>query len=572
MPGTGTKTKIDFESLFKAAPSLFLVLKPDAPHFTILTASDAYLKATMTEREKICGRGLFEVFPDNPDDVNATGENNLRKSLESVLKNKTAHAMDIQKYDIQRPLAEGGGFEERHWSPFNTPVLNENKEVKYIMHRVEDVTESVLFKKQIQTTRSELEEKSDFIERNRERVNRILDILLKYTVMDFSQQIKISDHADELDAIAVGLNTLSEELEDRIKQLKASEERYYNMVDEVEDYAILLLDKDGLIQNWNKGAKKIKGYTSEEVIGKSFNLFYPEEANKKKIPEKQLATAIKTGKAVDEGWRVRKDGTLFWAFVVLTALHDEQGNIIGFSKVTRDLSALKEAEEKLLSVNKELEAFSYSVSHDLRAPLRAVNGYAQMLQEDYNHKLDDDGRRIIDTIKYNATKMGTLIDDLLSFSRLGRKELQMTEINMNDLVEGVLLDMNKLSPCKAEIKIDELHPIKADYGLLHQVVYNLISNAVKYSSKREHPLVEISSEENDQENIYFIKDNGAGFDMQYANKLFGVFQRLHTQEEFEGTGVGLAIVQRIISKHGGKVWAAGKVDQGATFKFSLQKT
>src|ERR1700752_3793305 len=119
MPNTGTKTKIDFEALFEAAPSLFLVLKPDAPHFTILTASDAYLKATMTEREKICGRGLFEVFPDNPDDVNATGENNLRRSLESVLKNKTAHAMDIQKYDIQRPVSEGGGFEERHWSPLN---------------------------------------------------------------------------------------------------------------------------------------------------------------------------------------------------------------------------------------------------------------------------------------------------------------------------------------------------------------------------------------------------------------------------------------------------------------------
>jgi PAS domain S-box-containing protein len=572
MPGTGTKTKIDYESLFKAAPSLFLVLKPDAPHFTILTASDAYLKATMTEREKICGRGLFEVFPDNPDDVNATGKSNLRRSLEGVLKNKTAHAMDIQKYDIQRPVSEGGGFEERHWSPLNTPVLNENKEIKYIIHRVEDVTESIRFKNQIQTTKSELEQKSSFIERNRERVNNILDVLLKYTVMDFSQQIQVSDNADELDAIAVGLNTLSEELVDRIKQLKASEERYYNMVDEVEDYSILLLDKDGLIQNWNKGAKKIKGYTSEEAIGKSFSLFYPEEVRKKKIPEKQLTTAIKTGKAVDEGWRVRKDGTMFWAFVVLTALHDEHGNIIGFSKVTRDLSALKDAEEKLLSVNKELEAFSYSVSHDLRAPLRAVNGYAQMLHEDYNHKLDDDGRRIIDTIKYNATKMGTLIDDLLSFSRLGRKELQRTDINMNELVEGVLIDMNKVSPCKAEIKIDKLHRVKADYGLLHQVVYNLISNAVKYSSKREHPLVEISSEENDQEIIYTIKDNGAGFDMKYVNKLFGVFQRLHTQDEFEGTGVGLAIVQRIIAKHGGRIWAEARVNQGATFKFSLQKT
>ncbi|SFD47963.1 His Kinase A (phospho-acceptor) domain-containing protein [Chitinophaga sp. CF118] len=224
---------------------------------------------------------------------------------------------------------------------------------------------------------------------------------------------------------------------------------------------------------------------------------------------------------------------------------------------------------ELISVNKELEAFSYSVSHDLRAPLRAVNGYAQILNEDYGTKLDTEGKRIIETISHNALKMGTLIDELLSFSRLGRKELQKTEINMNELTEKILIDQNISISNTVKIKIGKLHNVKGDYGLLHQVMFNLISNALKYSSKKTHPFIEIFSEEIKDEIIFSVKDNGAGFNMEYYDKLFGVFQRLHMQDEFEGTGVGLAITQRIIMKHGGKVWAEGIVDNGATFNFSL---
>lgn len=224
---------------------------------------------------------------------------------------------------------------------------------------------------------------------------------------------------------------------------------------------------------------------------------------------------------------------------------------------------------ELESINKELNAFTYSVSHDLRAPLRAVNGYAEMLNEDYGTKLDDEGKRIIQTIRYNATKMGTLIDNLLDFSRLGRKEMVKTSIDMNELTEGVLMEINKSVEHHAEIKIGKLLPVKADYGLLHQIMFNLVSNAIKYSSKKEKPVVEISSKAKNDEIIFTVKDNGAGFDMRYADKLFGVFQRLHTQEEFEGTGVGLAIVQRVVAKHNGRVWAEGKVNEGATFNFSL---
>lgn len=232
---------------------------------------------------------------------------------------------------------------------------------------------------------------------------------------------------------------------------------------------------------------------------------------------------------------------------------------------------LKSSEKKLIEINKELESFSYSVSHDLRAPLRAINGYSQILNEDYGKKLDQEGIRILETIRSNATKMGTLIDDLLAFSRLGRKEILKTEVDMNKLIESVINEMNKSITHKAEINTANLHKVKADYSLLNQVMFNLVSNAIKYSSNGENPVVKIYSKEKNDEIVFSVNDNGAGFDMQYADKLFGVFQRLHSNEEFEGTGVGLAIVQRIINKHGGKVWAEGKVNEGATFHFSLTK-
>jgi light-regulated signal transduction histidine kinase (bacteriophytochrome) len=217
----------------------------------------------------------------------------------------------------------------------------------------------------------------------------------------------------------------------------------------------------------------------------------------------------------------------------------------------------------------DLESFSYSVSHDLRTPLRAINGYAQMLGEDYDTVLDTEGKRLLGEVRSNAKRMGVLIDDLLTFSRLGRKGIQKSNVEINKLVETVLTEINQSLTYNAEIQFSNLIPAIADYNLLHHVFTNLISNAIKYSSKEEKSMIEIKSERKNGELIYSVSDNGAGFDMQYVNKLFGVFQRLHSAEEFSGTGVGLAIVQRIINKHDGKVWAQGKEGEGATFFFSL---
>ncbi len=226
--------------------------------------------------------------------------------------------------------------------------------------------------------------------------------------------------------------------------------------------------------------------------------------------------------------------------------------------------------EQLKVLNKELEAFTYSVSHDLRAPLRIIDGYAEIIRNDFKDKLDEEGRQNLDVIRNNARKMGQLIDDLLNLSRLGRKELVQHNVNMDDLVENILLDQQAHFPArKITIEKKPLLPANCDKSMMQQVWTNLVSNAFKYTGKNDNPQVEIGSYKEQDHIIYYIKDNGVGFDMRYADKLFGVFQRLHKMTEFEGTGVGLAIVQRIILKHGGKVWAEAEVDKGATFYFSL---
>lgn len=239
-------------------------------------------------------------------------------------------------------------------------------------------------------------------------------------------------------------------------------------------------------------------------------------------------------------------------------------------KLNQSLEVLvNDRTRQLQLVNEELESFTYSVSHDLRAPLRAILGYSHILSEDHAKDINDDARACLDVIKINAMRMGTLIDELLAFSKLGRKEIQRTPIDFAEMVTEVLRDIERSQAHKAAVRIHPLEPAMGDDTLLRQVWQNLISNAIKYSSGKEKPEIEIGSSRNGDEVIYYIKDNGAGFDMQYISKLFGVFQRLHHASEFEGTGIGLALVQRIINKHGGRVWASGEVGKGAIFYFTL---
>jgi light-regulated signal transduction histidine kinase (bacteriophytochrome) len=242
-------------------------------------------------------------------------------------------------------------------------------------------------------------------------------------------------------------------------------------------------------------------------------------------------------------------------------------------KVHLDLeNKVVERTMQLENVNKELEAFSYSVSHDLRTPLRAISGYSIMLNEDYEAELDAEGKRILRNIIINAKMMGQLIDDLLAFSRLSKEELVRTEVDMQSLAATVVNELLQNEPeGKYEIRIGTLPVAEADEFMIKQALINFLSNAIKYSSKKADPEIEIGSIDEETKTIYYVKDNGAGFDMAFSDKLFGVFQRLHSQEEFEGTGVGLALAKRIVDKHKGEIWAQGIENSGATFYFSLPK-
>jgi PAS domain S-box-containing protein len=466
---------------------------------------------------------------------------------------------------------------------------------------------------------------------------------------------------------------------------------------ESSDDAIIGKNLNSIITNWNKGAEKIFGYTAGEIVGTSIMRLIPAD---RQDEENQILTKINSGGSFEhfETLRQTKDGRLIDVSVTASPIRDITGKAVGVSKVARDITGRKRAEERaswlasfpehnpnpiveldlvsgvihyanpsavrqfpnlqgegmshpllagleetqktllngkadtvrreistgefffsqtityipeaqrlriystditerkaaeqkvhqlnteleqrvvertsqLKAANKELEAFSYSVSHDLRAPLRAVNGFAGIVLEDFSAQLPDECRSHLERIRAGSVRMGVLIDDLLAFSRLSRQAVNRQAVNPARIVNEV---MDELKPQRdgrqIEIKIGELPVCHGDAALLKQVWVNLISNAVKYTRGREPGIIEIGCARENGENVFFVRDNGAGFDMEYANKLFGVFQRLHRADEFEGTGVGLAIVQRIVHRHGGRVWAKAEVNRGATFYFTIGET
>ncbi|HLF33605.1 MAG TPA: PAS domain S-box protein [Cyclobacteriaceae bacterium] len=346
--------------------------------------------------------------------------------------------------------------------------------------------------------------------------------------------------------------------------------------------AIYIQDEHGNIISWNEGAEKIYGYTEEEAIGMKIWNITPEYLVAETL--ERLKTIIDGGKAISIATkRITKYGKIIDVVYSASVLSDPDSQMKSVAITERDITQQKKADEQihklnadlqksveqLQSSNRDLESFSYSVSHDLRAPLRVINGYAHLLKEDHSDKLDLDGNRLLDIIQSNALNMGHLIDDLLSLSRLGRKDPEMQMVDMNGLVKSVLEEIAASVNHRATLHIAKLPSAFADPALLKQVWINLVSNAVKYSSKKKKPEIFIDSTTTSKEITYHIRDNGAGFDNKFTDKLFGVFHRLHSLEQFEGTGIGLAIVHRIIMKHRGRVWAEGAVDQGATFYFTL---
>ena len=350
--------------------------------------------------------------------------------------------------------------------------------------------------------------------------------------------------------------------------------------------AIIVTDPEGIVLLWNEAADTIFGWRQDETLGK-INPIIPsgKEAGAHTIRKEVLAGETITNFETE---RIHKNGSVIHVSLSASPLRNSAGKITGILAIIADISERKKAEMEIKNLNNdlelrviertaqlqvannELEAFSYSVSHDLRAPLRGIDGFTRILLDDYSPLMDEEGIRICNIIRDNTRRMGQLIDDLLAFSRLGRFELNKSWIDMNTLVHSVFNEITgNQSNERIVFNVGKLSLSFGDPNLIRQVWVNLLSNAIKYSAKKENSIINVISTTEDGMSVFSVSDNGAGFDMEYYNKLFGVFQRLHSPNDFEGTGVGLASVQRIVKRHGGEVWAEGKEGEGATFYFSL---
>jgi PAS domain S-box-containing protein len=368
------------------------------------------------------------------------------------------------------------------------------------------------------------------------------------------------------------------ELHLRKKELVAKNlllERYALLINNSADVICIINARTLKFEEVNSAVEPILGYTAAEMKNSSI-LSYLEE-------EDRLAVKSLAGTDISKfSFETRvfcKDGTtrwLNWNVVDKDGFWFANARDITQQKNTdreiRQLNAdLKDNITLLEEANKELGAFSYSISHDLRTPLRSISGYSRIILEDHQAQLNDEVRRLLGNIQDNAVRMGMLIDHLLEFSRLGRRKPVKMPVDLTEMAHRVVRELEEGHQAKAIVRIGILPLAEGDPVLLYQVLVNLVSNAIKYSGKKQAPEIEIGASENGGEIVYYVKDNGVGFNMEYAHKLFGVFQRLHGNDEFEGTGVGLAIVQRIIAKHGGRVWAEGRPGEGATFFFSLPR-
>jgi PAS domain S-box-containing protein len=380
----------------------------------------------------------------------------------------------------------------------------------------------------------------------------------------------------------LGFGKITRDITDR----RQAELRYRLLVEGVTDYAIYSLDPNGNITSWNSGVERIKGYKAEEILGKHFSMFYTPEDRVAGLPNTVLRTAEQEGHFEGEGWRMRKNGERFWCSIVVTPVHDEEGTLTGFSKVTRDITERKFLMEQLQNhaeqlelrvaeserTNAELEAFSYSVSHDLRAPLRTIEGFATALREDYGAQLDQTATEYLGEIAAASVRMNRLVQDLLNYSRISRIEMSLQPTRISDAIRKVVGEVGR-NAGKIDVALDDATSVLAHPATLGQVIYNLVSNAVKFA--REDVACEVRITTSRLPDGFLrtaVRDNGIGIAPEHQERIFKVFERLHGQEEYPGTGIGLAIVKRGVERMGGRMGVDSKPGEGSEFWFDLMIT
>jgi PAS domain S-box-containing protein len=358
---------------------------------------------------------------------------------------------------------------------------------------------------------------------------------------------------------------------------RSDEERFrLAAIVESSDDGIIGKTLDGVVTSWNDGARRIFGYSAEEIVGRPVSLLVPADRQNEEPP---ILARLARGERVEhfDTVRVCKGGKEIDVSVAISPVRDSAGTLVGASKIVRDITQRRRAEQALAraietaeAASRELEAFSYSVAHDPRAPLRGMSGFAQVLLDTYRDKLDVDGQELLQDIVMNARKMAALIDALLSLARLTRSELSHQSVDLSAVVRATAVQLQEAEPERVvELVVQDGLTANLDPVLARALIENLVGNAWKFTAKVPRPRVEFGVLKGHGESAFFVRDNGAGFDMVFSDKLFGPFQRLHTVDEFPGTGIGLATVQRIVHRHGGRVWAVGAVGAGATVYFSF---
>lgn len=523
------KKELDFRSVFEASPALHLLLNRD---LIIVAVTEAYLNATMTKREQIIGKHIFNIFPDNPDDATATGVRNLHASLNRVLEGKRPDTMPLQKYDVQRPESKGGGFEEKYWSPLNTPVLNADGEVEYIIHQVEDVTAFVLLEK------------------------------------------KRAAQAEVFDSLQAPERK-------QLKYFLENEERFRILVENVKDYSIYMLDPQGRIMTWNKGAERMTGYSSQEVLGLENKIFYNKEDTDKGLPETDLRMVSELGQHEVEGWGVRKDGSEFWCNVVLTALHDDDGNLRGYAKFCQDITNRKKAEDDIraaLQKEKELgeikSRFISLASHEFRTPLGAILSSAFLLEKYQEEHPDERTLKHLDRIKSNVNNLIQILNDFLSLGKLeeGKVDCVHEQLDLLQFSEEIVQNLQESAKKGQTIHLEvngKPETVYTDGKLLKNVLNNLLSNAIKYSGEQSSIAFRINYLRD--RITLVIQDHGIGIPDKDQEHLFERFYRASNTAHTSGTGLGLSIVKNYLTLMNGRLEFYSKVNEGTTFTVHLPK-
>jgi PAS domain S-box-containing protein len=345
---------------------------------------------------------------------------------------------------------------------------------------------------------------------------------------------------------------------------------YRMQVRELRDYAMFMLDPQGILTSWNAGVECLLGYSEQEWIGQHASIVFTPSDKAVEVCESEMGKARETGCATDIRWHRHKEGTLFFANGVMNALRDEQGVLIGYSKIMSDETARKQLQDSLTESNTALEQFAYVASHDLQEPLRTMSMYAQLLTHKYGGKLDAEADQLLALIVSGSARMSALVRDLLAYARLTTEEERPSSIALDEDLEAALTHLAQaIEESGARVTHDPMPTLQVDRGQMVRLFQNLIANAVKYRKPDQAPKVHLSAEQKGAEWVISIRDNGIGFDPKDASVIFAPFKRLHSSDEYSGTGVGLAICRRIVQAQGGRIWAESKPGEGTTFFFTL---